>query len=164
MDPGLASTGWGVLDRTDGRVTHVAHGSIETEPGSPAAERLLRITMSLRELVDAHAPTESAVETLYFGRNVSSAIPVAQARGAILAALAERGLAVRELAPNEIKQGVAGTARADKRQVQAMVRVILGLERVPSPDHAADALAAAICAANRPAFADESPNGGDEGE
>jgi len=106
---------------------------------------------SLREVLDDHGPTESAVEILYFGRNVSSAIPVAEARGVVFAVLAERGLPVAELRPNAIKQGVTGVSAAGKRQVQEMVRVILGLERVPSPDHAADALGAAICAANHPA-------------
>ena len=112
------------------------------------AERLLRIMESLRAVLDAHEPTESAVEILYFGKNVSSAIPVAEARGVAFVALAERGLPVAEFRPNEIKQGVTGVSSADKRQVQEMVRVILGLSRKPSPDHAADALGVAICAAN----------------
>jgi crossover junction endodeoxyribonuclease RuvC len=92
-------------------------------------------------------PGEAALETLYFGRNVSSAIPVAEARGVITAALAERGLPVREFTPNAIKQGVVGVASADKTQIQEMVRIILGLPEIPKPDHAADALGAAICCA-----------------
>jgi len=148
IDPGLASTGWGVVDCTGGRVYYVDHGSIETKAGLPPAERLLLIMQSLRSVLDTYRPTESAVEILYFGKNVSSAIPVAEARGVIFAALAEHGLPVREFRPNAIKQGVTGVARADKKQVQEMVRIILGLAEKPAPDHAADALGAAICAAN----------------
>jgi crossover junction endodeoxyribonuclease RuvC len=94
---------------------------------------------------------EAAVETLYFSRNVSSALPVAEARGVIIAALAERGLEVRELQPNTIKQGVTGVGNAGKKQVQELVRIILSLPEIPKPDHAADALGAAICAANNSA-------------
>ena len=148
IDPGLASTGWGVLDCAGGRLRHVCHGSIQTKAGRPMPERLFCIMESLRAILDEYSPTESAVEILYFGKNVSSAIPVAEARGVIFAALAERGLQVAEFRPNAIKLGVTGTAAADKRQVQEMTRVILGLSEAPSPDHAADALGAAICAAN----------------
>jgi crossover junction endodeoxyribonuclease RuvC len=127
---------------------HVDHGSIETAAGKPQAERLFSILQSLRSILETYTPTESAMEILYFGKNVSSAIPVAEARGVIFVALAERNLAVREFRPNAIKEGVVGVSRADKKQVQEMVRIILGLADVPKPDHAADALAAAICAAN----------------
>jgi len=98
--------------------------------------------------VETYKPGEAAIETLYFGRNVSSAIPVAEARGVISAALAEQSLPITELTPNAIKQGVTGVTRADKKQIQHMVKLILGLPEIPSPDHAADALAAAICHAN----------------
>jgi crossover junction endodeoxyribonuclease RuvC len=148
VDPGLASAGWGVIDYVQGRVRYVAHGCIETKAQNPRAERLLFIYRSLKELLETYRPGESAVETLYFGRNVTSAIPVAEARGVISLALAEKGLCVREFTPAQIKQGVVGTARADKVQIQEMVRLILGLSGIPSPDHAADALAAAICCAH----------------
>jgi crossover junction endodeoxyribonuclease RuvC len=119
-----------------------------TKAGPPLAERLFFILESLRSVLDTYRPTESAIEILYFGKNVSSAIPVAESRGVVLAALAERGLVVHEFRPNAIKQGVTGVSGADKNQVQEMVRIILGLEEKPAPDHAADALGAAICAAN----------------
>jgi crossover junction endodeoxyribonuclease RuvC len=148
IDPGLASTGWGVIDHAQGKIRYVDHGNIATKAGGPLAERLFFILESIRSVLDTYKPTESAVEILYFGKNVSSAIPVAESRGVVLAALAERGLHVHEFRPNVIKQGVTGVSGADKKQVQEMVRIILGLEKVPKPDHAADALGAAICAAN----------------
>jgi crossover junction endodeoxyribonuclease RuvC len=148
IDPGLASTGWGLVDCAGGKIRYVAHGSIETKAGRPQAERLFFIMESIRSLLDTYRPGEAAIETLYFGRNVSSALLVAEARGVVFAALAERGLVITEFRPNAIKQGVTGVAGAGKKQVQEMVRIILGLPEIPKPDHAADALGAAICAAN----------------
>jgi crossover junction endodeoxyribonuclease RuvC len=148
IDPGLASTGWGVLDTGSGAIKYVDHGIIETKADRPRAERLCFILTSIRSILDKFKPDETAVETLYFGKNISSAIPVAEARGVICAAVAERGIHLRELTPNEIKLGVVGIGRAEKRQVQEMVRIILGLDESISSGHAADALGAAICAAN----------------
>jgi crossover junction endodeoxyribonuclease RuvC len=148
VDPGLASTGWGIVDCSGGKVRYISHGCIETKAGRPRAERLFFILTAIRAVLDEWMPGEGALETLYFGRNVSSAIPVAEARGVISAALAERGLPVREFTPNAIKQGVVGVASAEKTQIQEMVRIILGLSEIPRPDHAADALGAAICCAH----------------
>jgi crossover junction endodeoxyribonuclease RuvC len=102
---------------------------------------------SVQSILDKFKPDEAAIETLYFGKNISSAIPVAEARGVICAVVAERGISLRELTPNEIKQGVVGIGNAEKRQVQEMVRIILRLDESISSGHAADALGAAICAA-----------------
>jgi crossover junction endodeoxyribonuclease RuvC len=148
VDPGLASSGWGVVEFDNQRLRYVAHGCIETTAGRPRAERLFFIYRQFRSLLETYRPGESAVETLYFGRNVTSAIAVAEARGVLSLVLAQQGLAVREYTPNAIKQAVTGGSRADKRQVQEMVRLLLGLEAIPAPDHAADALAAAICCAH----------------
>jgi len=148
IDPGLASTGWGILDSVDRKIKYVDHGVIVTKADTPRAERLFFILQYIRDLLKKYKPQEAAIETLYFGKNVSSAIPVAEARGVISAAIAEKGIFLHEFTPNAIKQGVAGVSNADKKQVQEMVRLILGLEKVPKPDHAADALAAAICAMN----------------
>lgn len=148
VDPGLAASGWGVLEYSGQRARYLAHGCIETPASQNHAERLLAIFNGIRDVLEEWRPAEAAIETLFFSRNVKSAIPVAEARGALCVALAAAGLVVREFTPNAIKQGVSGVACADKRQVQEMVRMILGLDAVPRPDHASDALAAAICAAN----------------
>jgi len=148
IDPGLASTGWGVLDSVNGKIKYVDHGVIVTKADTPRADRLFFILQCIRNLLKKYKPQEAAIETLYFGKNVSSAIPVAEARGVISAAIAEKGIFLHEFTPNAIKQGVTGVSSADKKQVQEMVKIILGLEKVPKPDHAADALAAGICAMN----------------
>ncbi|MDR1617530.1 MAG: crossover junction endodeoxyribonuclease RuvC [Treponema sp.] len=148
IDPGLASTGWGLVECSRGRIRYLAHGCIETEADSPRGDRLFFIYRSIQEVLDTWEPGEAAMETLYFGRNVSSAIPVAEARGVLSLALAERGISIVGLTPADIKRGVVGVSRADKRQIQEMVRLLLNLPVIPSPDHAADALGAAICAAN----------------
>ena len=149
IDPGLASTGWGILDSVNGKIKYLDHGVIVTKADTPRADRLFFILQYIRDLLKKYKPREAAIETLYFGKNVSSAIPVAEARGVISAAIAEKGIFLHEFTPNAIKQGVTGVSSADKKQVQEMVKLILGLEKVPKPDHAADALAAAICAINR---------------
>jgi crossover junction endodeoxyribonuclease RuvC len=148
IDPGLASSGWGIVEITDNqRVHYVSHGCVETDPAAPLAERLVAIHKSLLEILEIWKPSESGVETLYFGKNSVSAIPVAQARGVLCMTLALYGLPVRELPPSAIKQAVVGTANAEKSQVQEMSRIILGLEKIPKPNHAADALGAALCCA-----------------
>jgi crossover junction endodeoxyribonuclease RuvC len=147
VDPGLASTGWGVVETDTRRIIHLAHGCIETKADRPRAERLFSIYTAFRSVLETWRPDESAMETLYFARNISSALPVAEARGVLSLALAERGLPVREFSPKAIKQAVVGRGSADKAQIQELVRIILGLEAIPRPDHAADALGAAVCAA-----------------
>jgi crossover junction endodeoxyribonuclease RuvC len=149
IDPGLASTGWGVIDCKNGKLRYIDHGSIETKAGRPLAERLFFIFDAVRSILEKYKPVEAAVEMLYFGKNVTSAIPVAESRGVVFTALAERGLSIWEFRPNAIKLGVTGVSNADKKQVQEMVKIILGLPELPKPDHAADALGAAICAANQ---------------
>ncbi|MDR0525871.1 MAG: crossover junction endodeoxyribonuclease RuvC [Spirochaetaceae bacterium] len=148
VDPGLASSGWGIIEAEVQRIRYIAHGCIETKPDLPHSDRLLYIYEQFQAILEQYAPNESAMETLFFAKNVTSAIPVAEARGVLCVALAQRGLAVREYTPTVIKQSVVGRGGADKTQVQNMVRLILGLERIPKPDHAADALGAAVCSAN----------------
>ena len=148
LDPGLASTGWGIVDYEKSRVKYLAHGCIETKAAVPRAERLFYIYREINNVLDTYTPGEAAMETLYFGRNVSSAIAVAEARGVLSLAMAERNLSLTECTPNQIKQAVVGVRKAEKEQVQDMVALILGLPVIPKPDHAADALGAAICAAH----------------
>ena len=137
-----------MLELSQGRLRYIAHGCISTKAETPRGERLLFIYDSLTELLKTHEPAEAAMENLYFGKNITSAMAVAEARGVILLALSARGIPVLELTPHAIKQAVVGVSRADKRQVQEMVRLLLGLTEIPKPDHAADALGAAICAAH----------------
>ncbi|MDR2402551.1 MAG: crossover junction endodeoxyribonuclease RuvC [Spirochaetaceae bacterium] len=148
VDPGLASSGWGVIEFDRQRLRYVAHGCIETKADRPRAERLFFIYEGIRGVLEAYRPSESAIETLYFGRNKTSAIPVAEARGVLSMALAEWGLPVWEFSPNVIKQAVTGSVKVDKQQIQEFIRILLGLPDIPRPDHAADALGAAICCAH----------------
>ena len=144
IDPGLASTGWGIVHAQANRLVYVAHGVISTSSKLLHQERLLIIFNELNAVLDRHAPLEAGMETLYFAKNVSSAMGVAEARGVVTLALGIRGIVLGEYTPHGIKQAVVGSARAEKSQVQESVRLLLGLSAIPKPDHAADALAAAI--------------------
>ena len=148
IDPGLASTGWGIVDYFENRIQYLAHGCIETEAALPRAQRLFLIYNQINTVLDTYTPGEAAMETLYFGKNVSSAIAVAEARGVLSLAMAERNIPLAEFTPHDIKQTVVGVRKAEKEQVQKMVAFILSLPVIPKPDHAADALGAAICAAH----------------
>ena len=152
VDPGLASTGWGLVEFSSGRLRYIAHGCIETQADEPRGERLLFIYQSFSNVLRKYRPTEAAIENLYFGKNISSAMTVAEARGVLLLALSAQGLPVLELTPNAIKKAVVGVTKAEKKQIQEMVRFLLGLSEIPKPDHAADALGAAICAAHLSTF------------
>ncbi len=144
IDPGLASTGYGIVSSSRTRLSYVDHGVIKTTADTPHQERLLAIFHGISALLERFKPTEAGMETLYFAKNVSSAMAVAEARGVVTLALALGGIPLGEYTPHGIKQAVVGVARADKSQVQEAVRLLLGLAEIPRPDHAADALAAAI--------------------
>ena len=145
VDPGLASTGWGIVDADGSRQRHVAHGVIRTPANTPIGTRLATIFHEVQEIIRTHSPAEAGVESLYFARNATSAIPVAQARGVVFLALTLAEVDTAEYPPQAIKQSIVGQGRAEKAQVQELVRVLLGLAEIPKPDHAADALAAALC-------------------
>ena len=148
IDPGLAHTGWGVVE-TRGTVCRArAYGCVTTTASEPIDLRLGRICRTLAEVIEKYGPTELAIESIYFGENTKSAVATAQARGAAIVACSAAGLAVGEYTPMQIKQAVVGTGAADKHQVAYMVRNVLALDYEPRPDHAADALAAAVCHAN----------------
>ena len=146
IDPGTATTGYGLVrEGADGSLQVVDYGVILTPPDMPMPERLRELYRKLSELLLLHRPESSAVEKLFFQRNVRTALSVGQARGVTLLALAEAGLPIGEYTPLEVKQAVAGYGGADKNQVQQMVRSLLDLTDIPRPDDAADALAVAIC-------------------
>ena len=148
IDPGLAHTGWGVVETRGTTCRARAYGCVTTTAGEPIDLRLGRICRTLSEVIEKYGPTELAIESIYFGENTKSAIATAQARGAAIVACSAAGLTVGEYTPMQIKQAVVGTGAADKRQVTYLVRSVLALDHDPRPDHAADALAAAVCHAN----------------
>lgn len=145
IDPGVATTGYGVVKDTREGVCLVDYGVVTTPPKMPLAERLLVLHQELEKIIQLHRPESAAVEKLFFQRNVTSAIAVGQARGVALLTLAENRIDVSEYTPLEVKQAVAGYGAADKKQVQQMVKALLGMDVIPKPDDAADALAIAIC-------------------
>jgi crossover junction endodeoxyribonuclease RuvC len=149
IDPGTASTGYGVVESAGSRLACLCDGVIETRPGVPLERRLTEIHRRVAELLDEHLPDAMAVEELYFGANVRTAFAVGQARGVVLLAAGQRGVTSRSYTPQQVKGAVCGNGRADKSQVGRMVARLLGLPGVPTPDHAADALAVAICDVNR---------------
>ena len=145
IDPGTAIMGWGVVDETAGKLSLVDFGALTTPAGMPQPERLVLLYDGLKQILERHRPETAAIEELFFGKNVNTAITVGQARGVALLALAQVSLSVHEYKPLQVKQAVAGYGGADKKQMQEMVRITLGLTAIPRPDDAADALAVAIC-------------------
>ncbi|MGI8945131.1 MAG: crossover junction endodeoxyribonuclease RuvC [Thermoleophilaceae bacterium] len=148
IDPGTAHTGFGVVMARGQRLAALDGGVISTRPDEPLERRLARIHERVCELIAEHRPDAVAVEELYFGRNVRTAFAVGQARGVILLAAGTAGLPCFSYNPQQVKQAVCGSGRAEKGQVQRMVGALLELAEPPAPDHASDALAVAICHAN----------------
>lgn len=145
FDPGTATTGYGVVEGRGTRLHHVDHGIISTPPATHFADRLAMIHARATELLERFAPDAVAIEKLYFARNVTTGLKVAEARGVIALAAAQAGKPIAEYSPLEVKNAVVGYGKADKRQVQEMVKLLLALDALPRPDDAADALALAIC-------------------
>jgi crossover junction endodeoxyribonuclease RuvC len=146
VDPGTAITGYGVVGQTpDGNFELLVCGVIRTGAQEPMHLRLLELYQDFVGLIQEFMPTELAIEKLFFGRNVSTAITVGQARGAVLLAAAQHGLSVAEYTPAEVKQAITGYGSAEKRQIQEMVQLILELPELPQPDDAADGVAVALC-------------------
>jgi crossover junction endodeoxyribonuclease RuvC len=144
IDPGTGILGFGVIDVDRGQATLVDAGVIRTPVKEDDAVRLLTIYEELQEIIALHKPTSMSVERLFFARNVTTAMTVSQARGVVLLCGMQGGMTIAEYTPMQIKQAVTGYGKADKKQIQEMVRVILKLKEIPRPDDAADALAAAI--------------------
>lgn len=144
IDPGLANTGWGVVDRVGPQCNAIAYGCVTTSADAPLASRLRRIHDEILAVIERYSPSECAVESVFFGSNAKSAFATGQARGVALLATADAQLDLAEYSPVQIKSVVVGSGTADKRQVTYMVRTVLRLDHDPKPDHAADALAVAI--------------------
>jgi crossover junction endodeoxyribonuclease RuvC len=149
VDPGTATTGFGVIEKNGSTLKFVDAGVITTMPEMSMPNRLAIIHEELGQLITEHHPQVVAVELLYFATNVTTAITVGQARGVILLSAAEAGLSVAEYTPLQVKQAVTGYGKADKKQVQEMVKMMLKLSSIPKPDDAADGLAIAITHANQ---------------
>jgi crossover junction endodeoxyribonuclease RuvC len=149
VDPGTATVGWGVIEVLKGQTALVAYGHISTAKELPLNKRLLEIATDLRSIIALHQPDEASVEELFFFKNQKTVISVAQARGAILLTLEEKGVIISGYTPLQVKQALTNYGRADKAQVQTMVKAILKLKEIPTPDDAADALALALCHSQR---------------
>lgn len=152
IDPGIAIVGYGVVEYKGNKFTTLDYGAITTDKKYSAPERLKMIYDELTELLDKHNPDCVAIEELFFNKNVKTAITVAQARGVQMLCAMNKGLDLYEYTPLQVKQGVVGYGRAEKRQVQEMVKIILNLKSIPKPDDTADALAVAICHAHSGTF------------
>ena len=154
IDPGTATTGFGLIKKTEDQKTKTKnslecldYGIIQTSPSSTPAERLKMLYDRLANIIQKYRPELLAVESLYFFKNLKTALPVSQAKGVILLAAAKKNIKVRELTPLQVKMGIAGYGRAEKKQIQRIVQRLLDLKETPKPDDAADALAVAICCA-----------------
>jgi len=148
IDPGLANTGYGVVARREGRFVALDGGVVETSPSLPTERRLVAIAARVRELLGEHSCEAVAFEDLYFGQNIVSAFAVGHARGVLMLLAGERGVPCFSYTPQQVKAAVCGHGRASKDQVARMVAYLLALRELPSPDHASDALAVALCHSN----------------
>ncbi len=152
IDPGLAQTGYGIIDYEKCRYKYVCHGVIKTPSDMDLSARLKLIFEEMQQIITEYKPEEAGIESIFFVKNVLSAIPVAHAKGVIHLLFAQNNISAVEYSPLQIKQSIVGSGRADKKQVQDLVKLLLKLDKVPEPDHSADALAAALCHCNNRGF------------
>ncbi|MFW0862703.1 MAG: crossover junction endodeoxyribonuclease RuvC [Candidatus Komeilibacteria bacterium] len=145
IDPGFADTGYGIVEFIGGKTKTLGYGSIKTPAKQDFSERLEYIYNELNKLIKKYKPGSIAVEQLFFYKNVTTAIKVSQARGIVLLAAQQNKLSIHEYTPLQIKQSLTGYGRAEKKQMQLMIKAVLGLKEIPKPDDAADALAVALC-------------------
>ncbi len=149
IDPGTATTGYGIVkDYPDGRLISISYGVIRTDSKSHYSIRLKEIYEGILSLIECYQPDAMVIEQLFFNKNVSSALSVGQARGVVILAAALSGIQLSEYTPIQVKEAVTGYGRADKHQIQQMIKMLLGFDDIPKPDDAADALALAICHLN----------------
>jgi crossover junction endodeoxyribonuclease RuvC len=149
IDPGLASTGYGVIEKKGDKLRPLGYGGINTSSRKPLSSRIDKIYCEVKELLESYKPDLLVLEELFFNTNVRSAMLVGQARGGILLAAAHAGVEVEEYTPLQVKQSLVGHGRADKKQVEYMVRALLSMQEEIGSSHASDALALAICHAHR---------------
>ncbi len=149
IDPGTATVGWGIIEIIKGKTTSMAFGHISTSKDLAMEKRLTEIATDLRNIIQKYQPEEAAVEELFFFKNQKTIISVAQARGVILLTLESLRVSIAGYTPLEVKQALTNYGRADKSQVQLMVKALLKLPSIPKPDDTADALAVALCHASR---------------
>ncbi len=152
FDPGLARLGYGFITFVAGRPQCLAYGCLETPAGWLDSQRLQKLYQELTRLLKKHQPTIAVVEKLFFAKNTTTALTVAQARGILLLALQQQGTKIQELTPLQVKQYLTGCGTAEKKQIQKTSKILLNLKEIPQPDDAADALALALCANNKLLF------------
>ena len=148
IDPGFADMGFGIVTKKSGKLSAVTYGSIKTSSKTPMPQRLAQIYQEINELIKKHHPDVIAIEQLFFYKNITTAIAVAQARGVIILAAGQHQLTLKEASPLHVKMALTGYGKATKSQMQQMVKLVLKLKVIPKPDDAADALAVAICCSN----------------
>lgn len=149
IDPGIATTGYGVIKKEGDRYFCLDYGVIKTDKSSSDSRRLYLLKKSLSSIIEKYSPEIVSVEKLYFFKNIKTALPVSQAKGVIMVTIEEAHLPLQEFTPLEVKQSITGYGKAEKEQVQRMIQAILGLKEKPHPDDAADALGVAICGINK---------------
>lgn len=152
IDPGTATTGYGVVEYKNKKLICLDYGVIQTPAKQDMGERLIQLNSDLNEIIKKYKPEIAAVESLFFFKNLKTAMPVSQARGVILFTLAKKNVPVIDFTPQQAKTSVTGYGKATKNQVQKMVKNLLNLDSIPKPDDAADALALAICCADKHKF------------
>jgi len=148
VDPGLSDVGYGIIKEDAGKLYAMAYGHIRTNSKENFPDRLHYISLEISKIIKKYSPDFAAIEDVFFCKNVTSALRVGQAKGAIIVTCMMHSLIVHEFTPLQIKQAVSGYGKAEKKQMEEMVRIILGLKEIPKPDHCADALGAAICEAH----------------
>jgi len=145
LDPGTATTGWAILEEKGGKMQALAYGHISTKAKTPESKRLLEISTDLNKIIDKYEPTEAGIEKIFFFKNQKTIIQIGQARGSLLLTLEQKNVRIFGYTPLQVKQAVTGYGKAEKKQVQLMVKEILKLKTIPTPDDTADAIAIAIC-------------------
>lgn len=145
IDPGTATTGWAILEEKKGEIMPIAYGHISTSPKDSTSMRLKEVADDIEKIIQDYKPQESAIEDIFFFKNVKTAVKVSQSRGAMLLILEKMGVKIFEYTPLQVKQAITGYGRAEKMQVQLMVKNILKLKQIPKPDDTADAIAIALC-------------------